>query len=75
MATRETLAVLLLAAVVSGCGSVKEKTAPCRRPSTMTSYADDGVVCGSPRPVNDPAAVFRAIGITDPAEPRDGADE
>jgi uncharacterized protein YceK len=50
-------------AALSGCGTVKEKTAPCKRPAELTSYADDPrQACGQMRAVNDPAAAFAAIG-------------
>lgn len=29
---------LLLAVMTSGCGTPKEKTAPCKRPANLTSY-------------------------------------
>lgn len=34
-------AVLLMLCSLVGCGSVKEKSAPCKRPTNLTSYAED----------------------------------
>jgi hypothetical protein len=58
--------VLLVATVVTGCGTEKEKTAPCKRPAELTSFAEDPRhECGPMRPVSDPAAAFAAIGMID----------
>ncbi|KJF70239.1 hypothetical protein [Agrobacterium arsenijevicii] len=55
---------LFAAALLTGCGTVKEKTAPCKRPAELTSYADDRrQSCGPMRSVNEPAAAFAAIGL------------
>lgn len=57
-------ALLLATLLLTGCGTVKEKTAPCKRPAELTSYADDRrQSCGPMRSVNDPAAAFAAIGF------------
>lgn len=67
--TKHTMvaAVLLLAPILSNCGTVKEKTAPCKRPANLTSYAPDPRRdCPTMRAVNDPTAAFAAIGITEP---------
>ncbi|MBB3917213.1 hypothetical protein [Rhizobium fabae] len=59
-------AILLVAATVVGCGTVKEKTAPCKRPANLTSFADvPRQECGPMRRVNDPAAAFAAAGVMD----------
>ena len=59
-----------LSLMVTSCGTVKEKTAPCKRPANLTSFAEDpGHECGPMRAVNDPASAFAAIGI------REGASE
>ncbi|WP_431323417.1 hypothetical protein [Rhizobium sp. YTU87027] len=56
-------------ALLSGCGTVKEKTAPCKRPLSLASFAGDPRQdCAVMRRVNDPAAAFAAIGIA----PQDG---
>lgn len=34
-----TALALFLAILASGCGTPKEKTAPCKRPANLTSYA------------------------------------
>ncbi|CDM62259.1 hypothetical protein LPU83_pLPU83d_0889 (plasmid) [Rhizobium favelukesii] len=66
MAKREIGTALLVAAIVAGCGTVKEKTAPCRRPVNLTSFAGDPRhECGPMRRVNDPAAAFAVIGVMD----------
>lgn len=56
--------IVFTVAALSGCGTVKEKTAPCKRPAELTSYTDDRrQACGPMRAVNDPAAAFAAVGI------------
>lgn len=58
------LGFLIAAALLTSCGTVKEKTAPCKRPAELTSYGDDRrQSCGPMRSVNDPAAAFAAIGF------------
>ncbi|KQS71782.1 hypothetical protein ASG39_20145 [Rhizobium sp. Leaf371] len=58
------VALLLATSMLTGCGTVKEKTAPCKRPAELTSYAvDRRQSCGPMRSVNDPAAAFAAIGF------------
>jgi len=53
--------------MLAGCGTVKEKTAPCKRPANLTSFAaDPRNDCGPMRAVNNPAAAFAAIGIPEP---------
>ena len=55
-----------LSAAATACGSVKEKTAPCKRPANLTSYAEDPRHdCGPMRGINDPASAFAAIGIVE----------
>ena len=59
----------LATALLSGCGTVKEKTAPCKRPLSLSSFASDTRQdCGVMRRVNDPAAAFAAIGVILPDE-------
>lgn len=54
-----TFSVVLLA---SGCGTPKEKTAPCKRPANLTSYAAAESECGPMMSVNgDGAAALAAI--------------
>ncbi len=54
--------VLILAALVSGCGTPREKTAPCKRPANLTSYVSTGGDCGPMRSINpDRAAALAAI--------------
>jgi uncharacterized protein YceK len=56
----------LTTATLAGCGTVKEKTAPCKRPANLSSYADDPRMdCGPMHAVNDPSAAFAAVGIED----------
>lgn len=58
------LGFLIAAALLTGCGTVKEKTAPCKRPAELTSYTEDRRQgCGPMRIVNDPVAAFAAIGF------------
>ena len=51
-----------LAILASGCGTPREKTAPCKRPANLYSYASTGDGCGPMRSVNtDSAAALAAI--------------
>ncbi|CCE98574.1 hypothetical protein SFHH103_04084 (plasmid) [Sinorhizobium fredii HH103] len=62
--TARVLLPVLIAAGLAGCGTAaKEKTAPCKRPANLTSYAPDPrLECGSMMSVNgDAAAAFAAI--------------
>lgn len=64
--TKVMLSAALLSSVLVGCGTMKDKTAPCKRPAGLASYADDPrLECGPMHLVNDPAAAFAAIGIQD----------
>lgn len=55
-------AVLILALTASGCGTPKEKTAPCKRPANLSSYASMEGDCGPMRSLNaDRAAALAAI--------------
>jgi hypothetical protein len=57
-----TLLMLVLAVLASGCGTPREKTAPCKRPANLTSYASAGDDCGPMRSINpDRAAALAAI--------------
>ncbi|WP_421405568.1 hypothetical protein [Agrobacterium fabrum] len=61
---RLPLSFLVATALLAGCGTVKEKTAPCKRPAELTSYAEDPrQSCGPMREVNDRTAAFAAIGF------------
>lgn len=55
--------LIAIAAGVAGCGTVKEKTAPCKRPANLTSFAKDiRQECGPMAFVNgDPATAIAAI--------------
>ncbi|TXR49512.1 hypothetical protein [Phyllobacterium endophyticum] len=56
------LGLLVAAALLTGCGTINAKTAPCKRPAELTSYAGDRrPSCGPMRSVNDPAIAFAAI--------------
>lgn len=62
--TAKVLFPVLIAAGLAGCGTAaKEKTAPCKRPANLTSYAPDPrQECGPMMSVNgDAAAAFTAI--------------
>jgi len=60
-------AVVASLSMLAGCGTVKEKTAPCKRTANLTSFAaDPRHDCGPMHALNDPAAAFAAIGITEP---------
>ena len=47
-----TATVLALAVLASGCGTPREKTAPCKRPANLSSYASTGGECGPMMSVN-----------------------
>ena len=65
IATLSAVVVVSLV-ILAGCGTVKEKTAPCKRPANLTSFAADARHdCGPMHAVNNPAAAFAAIGIDD----------
>lgn len=52
----------LLAACLSGCGTVKEKTAPCKRPAVLSGYAaDPRQACGAMRLVLAPDVRFSGL--------------
>ena len=54
--------VIALAVLASGCGTPREKTAPCKRPANLSSYASAGDACGPMISVNsDRAAALAAI--------------
>jgi hypothetical protein len=54
---------LLAALALAGCGTPREKTAPCKRPANLSSYAADiRVDCGPMVAVNaDRKAALTAI--------------
>lgn len=57
-----TTLVFALAILASGCGTPREKTAPCKRPANLSSYARSGDECGPMRSINtDSAAALAAI--------------
>ena len=54
------IALLSLALLGTGCGTSREKTAPCKRPANLLSYA--GKPCGEATALNtDRAAALAAI--------------
>jgi hypothetical protein len=55
-----TVLVLVLAVLASGCGTPREKTAPCKRPANLTSYATTENDCGPMRLINPDRAVALA---------------
>lgn len=56
--------LIMMSAILTGCGTVKEKTAPCKRPAHLSSFVEDSrQACPVMHPVNDPAAAFVAIGV------------
>ncbi|MFC0810419.1 hypothetical protein ACFHWW_34135, partial [Ensifer sp. P24N7] len=60
----KVLFLVLIAAGLAGCGTAaKEKSAPCKRPANLTSYAPDPrQECGPMMSVNGNApAAFAAI--------------
>ena len=68
---RYTAAALMLslAVLASGCGTPREKTAPCKRPANLSSYASTGDACGPMKSINtDSTAALAAIQDLAPAE-------
>lgn len=65
MRSRRCVATVLafpLAVLASGCGTPREKTAPCKRPANLSSYASVAGECGPMMSVNaDRAAALVAI--------------
>ncbi len=66
MSTVRPLTVVVVVAITflpTGCGTPKEKTAPCKRPANLTGYAEDTrTECGSMRLVSpDGTAALAAI--------------
>lgn len=63
--------VLLIALTVSGCGTINEKSAPCKRSANLTSYAseiDPRHDCGPMSSVNtDQSALDAIFAITEGA--------
>lgn len=56
--------VLSMSVLLAGCGTVKEKTAPCKRPAELTLYAfDPRHECGPMGRVNDPSAALETIAV------------
>lgn len=54
--------MILVALLVSACGTPREKTAPCKRPVNLASYLDEGDPCGPMFEVNgDRPAALAAI--------------
>lgn len=53
----------MLTLIIGGCGTPKEKTAPCKRPANLSGYAPEETAnCGPIGLVNtDSAAARRAI--------------
>jgi len=58
--------LFVAANIMTGCGTVKEKTAPCKRPANLTSFAEDPRRdCGPMALVNsDGADAIAAINAT-----------
>ncbi|MBZ9974056.1 MULTISPECIES: hypothetical protein [unclassified Mesorhizobium] len=61
----EPIALSVVALLLAGCATPKEKSAPCKRPAAVMSYAAQAthLECGPMRPVNpDTAAAWAMIG-------------
>lgn len=62
--TKPIAVLIMMSALLTGCGTVKEKTAPCKRPAHLTSFVEDPrQACPVMHAINDPAAAFAAIGV------------
>jgi hypothetical protein len=54
--------MLSLAFFVAGCGTPREKTAPCKRPANLLSFAESRNSCGPATELNtDRAATLASI--------------
>ncbi|RWG15704.1 MAG: hypothetical protein EOQ55_22060 [Mesorhizobium sp.] len=65
------MSIVAISLLAAGCGTPKEKTAPCKRPANLTGYAaDPRVECGPMRSINpDRGAAVAAIdGLAGQAE-------
>lgn len=59
---RSGILIVAFALLAGGCGTPREKTAPCKRPANLSSYADPGGNCGPMTELNvDRAAALVAI--------------
>ncbi|MBZ9857388.1 hypothetical protein LB566_26725 [Mesorhizobium sp. CA13] len=49
--------------LLAGCGTAKEKTAPCKRPASLMSYATPaaGLECGPMQALNGDEGAARAL--------------
>lgn len=56
-----TAAMLFVAIIASGCGTPREKTAPCKRPGNLASYAPVGECVAMHALNTDRAAALAAI--------------
>lgn len=66
---RAALASVVVAFALSGCGTVKEKTAPCKRPANLSAYTeiDPRRECSSMTLINADQSALEAIeAITTP---------
>ncbi len=55
---------VVLAVLVTGCRTPREKTAPCKRPANLMTYASVGGECGSTGAINpDSAAALLEIQV------------
>jgi hypothetical protein len=55
-----TALALILAVFATGCGTPRAKTAPCKRPANLSSYAAMGDECGPLMTINADGAAARA---------------
>ncbi|WP_353646783.1 hypothetical protein [Mesorhizobium sp. WSM2239] len=54
--------MLAFALLAGGCGTPREKTAPCKRPANLLNYADSRSDCGPMTQLNaDRASALAAI--------------
>ena len=60
MSTGRTLTVIVVVAIAflsAGCGTPKEKSAPCKRPANLSGYAEDRRTECGPMQLINPAAM------------------
>lgn len=65
------MSIVAISLLAAGCGTPKEKTAPCKRPANLIGYAaDPRFECGPMRSINpDRGAALAAIdGLAGQAE-------
>lgn len=51
-------AVILISSILAACGTVKEKTSPCKRPTELLGFYQEPMNCGSMELINQSEAAL-----------------